>query len=884
MLSNSNFSDIQNHWAKDAIRQLLTRSIVSGYPDGTFRPNNPVTRAEFAAILRKAFANAAPIRASITFRDVPANHWASSAIQAVTRAGFFSGYPDSTFRPNLPIPRVQAVVALVSGLKYNPDPNPNSTLEQYFDDTGAIPKYALGAIATATQKRLMVNYPDIRRFHPNQNATRGEIAALICRALNLPGVPFQYIPGLDLIVIAPQFQQADSFSQGRARVKIKDKWGYIDNTGKLIVEPFLEQAETFSEGLALIRTNSENRQNSPPSPPPSGEIRGVWLTTTDSRLFSSQETIAQAMDFLAQTGFNVVFPVVWNNAATLYPSRLMRENFGLEIDPRYAKRDPLQELITQAKRVGLAVIPWFEYGFASSFSQNGGHLITKKPDWAARDPSGNLLTKNNFEWLNAFDPEVQDFLLSLIREVIQNYDIAGIQGDDRLPALPSEGGYDRKTVQRYLQQFNQNPPSNPKETKWIQWRADLLTNFLTRLYQEVVSINPQLIISMSPSPYPWGLVEYLQDTQAWVDRGLVDMIHPQLYRRDFEGYKQLIDRVVNEQFTSVQLPSVFPGILIKVSSYRINAEHLLKAIQYNRDRGISGEVLFFYEGLREDNEALAKALRSGPYAQSVPFNSGAVKARSFTERRVGGKYNYIDLFGKSITQPQFDWAASFKEERAPVKMGYKWGYIDKTGQLVSRWEFDQADAFAEGLALVKIGSKYGYINQGGQRVIPPQFDQAKSFNQGLAAVQVGSQWGYIDKLGQFVITPQFEQAESFTQGLAVVKIADKYGYINQSGQQVIGISFDQAGAVSEGLAPVKNGNTWGYIDLTGQLIIALQFEDAKSFQSGLAAVKIAGKWGYIDKLGQVIIPPDFEEVESFCEGLALVKLDGKWGYIRNLSL
>ena len=59
---------------------------------------------------------------------------------------------------------------------------------------------------------------------------------------------------------------------------------------------------------------------------------------------------------------------------------------------------------------------------------------------------------------------------------------------------------------------------------------------------------------------------------------------------------------------------MFPGILIKVGSYRISVDYLLEAIAYNRSVGINGEVLFFYEGLRENNDALAKALRMIPYS------------------------------------------------------------------------------------------------------------------------------------------------------------------------------------------------------------------------------------------------------------------------------
>ncbi|HYX12791.1 MAG TPA: family 10 glycosylhydrolase, partial [Nostoc sp.] len=74
------------------------------------------------------------------------------------------------------------------------------------------------------------------------------------------------------------------------------------------------------------------------------ETRGIWLTTTDSKVLRSKERIAEAMDFLAETGFNVVFPVVWNKAVTLYPSQTMQQTFGVEIDHLSVGRDPLEEV------------------------------------------------------------------------------------------------------------------------------------------------------------------------------------------------------------------------------------------------------------------------------------------------------------------------------------------------------------------------------------------------------------------------------------------------------------------------------------------------------------------------------------------------------------
>ncbi len=369
----------------------------------------------------------------------------------------------------------------------------------------------------------------------------------------------------------------------------------------------------FKQRFAETKT-ALNPSLQPSSLAPECGIRGVWIPSTDCQVLTSKQRIAEAMDFLADTGFNTVFPVVWNRGFTAYPSQIMREQFGCEIDARYQGRDPLGELTVEANRVGLKVIPWFEYGFVSSYNLKGGHLLAKKPEWAARDFNGNLLTKNKFEWMNSLDVEVQDFLLGLMLEVARNYPVSGVQGDDRI-ALPSEGGYDEKTVARYRQECGREPPQHPKERHWLHWRADIITEFVARLYRELKAINPDLLLSLSPSPYEWGLLEYLQDSPAWVDKKLVDMLHPQFYRRDFNGYKQLVDRLVGEQLSGEQLRCVSPGILLanRGSNYSMNPELLLQVIACNRQSGIPGEVLFFYEGLRDNGNALAEALKRGPY-------------------------------------------------------------------------------------------------------------------------------------------------------------------------------------------------------------------------------------------------------------------------------
>ncbi|GET36046.1 S-layer homology domain-containing protein [Microseira wollei] len=176
------FSDVSsNYWAKDFISALAARDIIAGFPDGKFRPNAPVTRAQFATMVGKAF-NTNSIREPINFVDVPSNYWAADAINEAYTTGFLSGYPGRVFRPNQRIPREQVLVSLASGLNYSGSLPPASVLE-YYRDRRAIPNYAGEKIAAATEQGIVVNYPDVDRLKPNKIATRAEVAAFIYQAL-----------------------------------------------------------------------------------------------------------------------------------------------------------------------------------------------------------------------------------------------------------------------------------------------------------------------------------------------------------------------------------------------------------------------------------------------------------------------------------------------------------------------------------------------------------------------------------------------------------------------------------------------------------------------------------------------------------------------------
>jgi hypothetical protein len=174
------FIDVPSgYWAERFITDLAARDVIAGFPDGSFHPNDPVTRAQYAAMVRKAF-NKAKIRGDVAFIDVPGSYWAAPAISEAYTMGFMAGYPGNIFSPNQNIPRAQVLVSLANGLNYAPS---NTAVLQVYNDASAIPSYAVNSIAAATEKQMVVNYPSVQFLNPNQTATRADVAAFIDQAL-----------------------------------------------------------------------------------------------------------------------------------------------------------------------------------------------------------------------------------------------------------------------------------------------------------------------------------------------------------------------------------------------------------------------------------------------------------------------------------------------------------------------------------------------------------------------------------------------------------------------------------------------------------------------------------------------------------------------------
>lgn len=349
-------------------------------------------------------------------------------------------------------------------------------------------------------------------------------------------------------------------------------------------------------------------------------IRAVWVTNVSSSALFSENNLNAMIDNLAQLNFNTICVSVYNKGQTLFPSRTLADVLGTTPDAvvfdNCSWGDVLGKLIEKAHAKNIKVIAWFEYGFASHYQGQAGKIADAKPEWISKDINGNMTEKNGFYWLNGFHAGVRKFITDLVVECVHHYPgLDGIQGDDRLPALPAHAGYDDYTRQLYLAETGKNLPSNPAENAFLNWKVDKMTGFAVSLYQAVKAERNTCIVCWAPSVQGWAKTNYLQDWPEWIKRGVADFVSPQLYRTETQGigvYSTLVYNDMTTAFnTNALLKKYVPGMLVKNGTYLPSDDYLAQMISYHRNRGIYSESTWFYEAVSA-KQKVYKAFYPGP--------------------------------------------------------------------------------------------------------------------------------------------------------------------------------------------------------------------------------------------------------------------------------
>ncbi|MBD1918597.1 MULTISPECIES: family 10 glycosylhydrolase [Cyanophyceae] len=602
--------DIQSHWAKDCITELVEQRLITPDARGLFYPDDPILWGDYVTLLNLL----SPVG--------PAQGWANPLERALgvqIAPTVAAHYPDAYFQRDRPLVRAEGIMALATKLGGSYQIAANTIINASLEDGRQVPIYAREGVAAALAQGVVVNYPQANRLNSTQRLTRGEAVALLCNAA--PNNPV-------------------------LRQTINPAW--------------VPQAQT------------------PAVAAPTRELRGVWLTNVDSQVLFSTEALQAAVNRLADLNFNTIYPVVWNYGHTLYPSATARRELGVSQHlygdlraPRPASesdRDMMREAIAMGHARGMAVVPWFEFGFMAPANYE---LYRRHPDWftqkrveprplepeplAPRDSMrpgdvpkltagldakhtakltpvldvpkvGDLarekhradqwLAQDDFlpdpdvvsdpgiwmegnviprRWMNPFHPQVQKFQLELINELVSNYEVDGFQFDDHL-GLPVDFGYDPFTINLYRSEHNgQAPPNDPQNAEWMAWRANKISDFLAEVHKLVKARRPNAVVSISPNPYPFAFTNYLQDWPTWVNRGIVDELVIQVYRSDQNRFMWEMNKP-SIQAARRKIP-VNIGILSGLRAAPVKMDFITDQMAAVRDRAYSGISFFFYESL-----------------------------------------------------------------------------------------------------------------------------------------------------------------------------------------------------------------------------------------------------------------------------------------------
>ena len=172
------FSDMTGHWGQKYAEALVAKGIVNGYADGSFRGDNPITRAELTKIIVEALD--VPENAAKSFADVNSSSWYAAYVSRAATSGIVTGFEDGSFRPEANVTRQDAVLMIWRAM--------NLTTElpegfKFFADEKDIQDYASPAIRCLGDLGIITG-AEKSMFLPQQSITRAEMAAVICRAID----------------------------------------------------------------------------------------------------------------------------------------------------------------------------------------------------------------------------------------------------------------------------------------------------------------------------------------------------------------------------------------------------------------------------------------------------------------------------------------------------------------------------------------------------------------------------------------------------------------------------------------------------------------------------------------------------------------------------
>ena len=338
------------------------------------------------------------------------------------------------------------------------------------------------------------------------------------------------------------------------------------------------------------------------------EIRAVWLDRGTIVRSRSERQLSLVFDRLAQAGINTVFFETLNAGYPIYPSQVAPEQ-----NPLSRGWDPLAAAVKLAHERGMELHAWM-WVFATANQRHNtvirrptgdlGPVLTAYPQWASKDNRGRIWhDRDRKAYLDPANPEVRNYLLNIVAEISQNYDVDGIQLDYiRYPFQdPNRNfmfGYGTAARQQFKQQtgvdpVNVTPRSGALWQQWVNFRTNQVTSFVAEVSQFLKQKHPDIILSAAVFHHPEAerIWKIQQHWEVWARQGYVDWIVPMTYSLDTNRLRRIAEPLTQEQRLGSSL--ITPSVKV------LNIPEIvaIDQIQAVRDLSTGGYSIFAFESL-----------------------------------------------------------------------------------------------------------------------------------------------------------------------------------------------------------------------------------------------------------------------------------------------
>lgn len=362
---------------------------------------------------------------------------------------------------------------------------------------------------------------------------------------------------------------------------------------------------------------------------PKHEIRAVWLTTiygldwpkkpasTEAARKAQQQELCNILDRLADANFNTVFLQVRLRGDVIYRSAI--EPASKTFSGKYGTMpgyDPLAFAIEECHKRGMECHAWFvtfPVGTDKAVKEQGKQSVVK------RHPK--LCKRHNGEWyLDPGVPETSDYILSLVKELVNGYDIDGIQFDYIRYPEQAKSFPDKAVHQKY-----------GKKQRLSDWRRENINKMVYRIYDWVKQAKPWVQVSSSPlgkynriERVPnagWTAYESVfQDPKKWMQAGKQDMIVPMMYYLH-NNFFPFVDNWVENCNGRLVVPGLGAYRMEKnEADWTVN--DITDQIDYSRYNGGAGCTFFRCENVLDNTKGLYEELRDNYFkypAQLLPL-------------------------------------------------------------------------------------------------------------------------------------------------------------------------------------------------------------------------------------------------------------------------